>query len=126
MVFDSECMLTDPVSMLDRLEREKMDMLNSVAASGSVEVFAIVRPSGQTMPVAHAGTYFYFDEMGVLKDLSVNRRAGQMAATCGLDVESPFLGDVFIGRVAVQPSPMRNVSFRLAELDSSSPFMRSA
>ena len=27
MVFDSECMLTDPVSMLDRLEREKMDML---------------------------------------------------------------------------------------------------
>ena len=89
-------------------------MLNSVAAAGSVEVFALVRPSAQTMPVAHAGTYFYFDEMGVLKDLPVNRRAAQIAASCGLDVESPFLGDVFIGRVAVQPTPMRNAPFALA------------
>jgi len=64
--------------------------------------------------------------MGVLKGLSVNQRAAKIAASCGLDVESPFLGDVYIGRVVVNPSPMRNGDFALAELDSSSPWMRSA
>ena len=105
---------------------EKMEQLNIVAAQGSVEIFALVRPSAQTVPVAHAGTYLYFDEMGVLKGLPVNRRAANIAASCGLDVESPFLGDVYIGRVAVQPNPSRNASFALAELDSSSPWLRSA
>ncbi len=105
---------------------EKMEQLNLVASRGSVEVFALVRPSGQTMPIPHAGTYFYFDEMGVLKGLPVNKRAAQFAATCGLDVESPFLGDVYIGRVVVTPSPTRNGDFALSELDSSSPFLRSA
>ena len=105
---------------------EKMEQLNQVASQGSVEVFALVRPSAQTMPIPHAGTYFYFDEMGALKGLPVNKRAGQIAATCGLDVESPFLGDVYIGRVVLTPSPTRNGNFDLSELDSSSPFLRSA
>jgi len=105
---------------------QKMAQLNLVASRGSVEVFALVRPSKTTMPIPHAGTYFYFDEMGVLKDLPVNKRAAQIAASCGLDVESPFLGDVFIGRVVVEPSPMRNGSVSLAELDSSSIWLRSA
>ena len=105
---------------------DKMAQLSMIASQGTVEIFALVRPASTTMPVPHAGTYFYFDEMGVLKDLPVNRRAAQLAASCGLDVESPFLGDIFIGRVAINPSPTRNVSFALSELDSSSPFLRSA
>lgn len=105
---------------------EKMDALNRVAEQGSIEVLALVRPSESTRPVPHSGTYFYFDEMGVLKDLPVNRRASQIAATCGLAVESPILGDVYLGRVRVQPSPMRNCDFKLVDLDSSSEFMRSA
>ena len=105
---------------------DKMAQLSMIASQGTVEIFALVRPASTTMPVPHSGTYFYFDEMGVLKDLPVNRRAAQLAASCGLDVESPFCGDVFIGRVAINPSPTRNVSFALSELDSSSPFLRSA
>ena len=65
-------------------------------------------------------------QMGVLKGLAVNKRAAQIASACGLDVESPFLGDVYIGRVVVNPSPMRNGSFALEELASSSVWMRSA
>ena len=38
---------------------EKMSQLNLVAAAGSVEVFALVRPASTTRPVAHSGTYFY-------------------------------------------------------------------
>ena len=105
---------------------DKMEALNAVAAAGTVEVFALVRPSETTRPVPRSGTYLYFDEMGALKGLPVNQRAGQIAASCGLDVESPFLGDVYIGRVATKPSPIRNASFALSELDSSSPFLRSA
>ena len=105
---------------------ENFAKLNLAAKQGQVEIFALVRPSETTRPVAHSGTYFYFDEMGVLKDLPTNHRAAQFAASCGLDVQSPFLGDVYIGRVAVKPSPMRNVNFELSELDSSSVFLRSA
>lgn len=61
-----------------------------------------------------------------MKGLPVNRRAATLAATCGLIVESPFLGDVYVGRVAVQPAPMRASSFKLAEMDGQSPFLRSA
>ena len=105
---------------------EKMDALNSIASQGSVEVFALVRPSSTTRPVPHAGTYFYLDEMGVLKGLPVNRRASQIASACGLKVESPFLGDIYVGRVCVNPSPMRNASFGLAELSSDAVWLRSA
>ena len=38
-----------------------MDLLNAEAAKGSVEVFALVRPSPNTRPIPHAGTYLYFD-----------------------------------------------------------------
>jgi hypothetical protein len=105
---------------------EKMEQLNLVAAQGNTEVFALVRPSVSTLPVPHSGTYFYLDEMGVLKDLPVNHRAIQIAKSCGLDVESPFLGDIFVGRVCVEPSPMHAVNFELKELDSGSIWIQSA
>lgn len=40
---------------------EKMHIIEQQAAQGTVEVFALVRPSANTMPVPHAGTYMYFD-----------------------------------------------------------------
>ena len=103
----------------------KMGVLNRVAAEGSVETFALVRPSETTVP-AHAGTYFYYDEMGALKGLPANKRAAALAKSCGLDVESPFPGDVFVGRVRIAPSPMCNIDFRLSDLDSGSPWLRCA
>lgn len=105
---------------------ERLGALNRAAAAGSVEVFALVRPSSSTRPVPHAGTYIYLDEMGVLKDLPVNKRASEIAKGCGLDVESPFHGDVYIGRTRVQPSPARNETFHLSELHSGSEFYASA
>lgn len=105
---------------------EKMAQLNLVAAAGSVEVFALVRPASSTRPVAHSGTYFYLDEMGVLKDAPVNRRAMLLAKSCGIDVESPFLGDIYVGRVCVNPTPMHNVSVGIAEMESGSVFIASA
>jgi hypothetical protein len=105
---------------------ERMAQLNLVASAGSVEVFALVRPAKTTRPIASSGTYFYLDEMGVLKDKPVNRRAIHLAKSCGIDVESPFLGDIFIGRVCIDPTPMHNVSFSKSELDSGSPFITSA
>lgn len=65
-------------------------------------------------------------QMGVLKDLPTNKRAAELAASCGLDVESPFLGDIFVGRVCVNPTPMHSVSFALSELDSGSVWLASA
>lgn len=105
---------------------QKRDALNRAAAKGTVETFALCRPSSSTVPLAHAGVYMYLDEMGVLKDLPVNKRATEIARGCGLDVESPFHGDTFIARVQVEPAPTRNASFRLSELHSGSEFYRSA
>jgi hypothetical protein len=110
----------------DEVLDQKRNALNRVAAKGSVETFALCRPSSSTVPVPHAGTYMYLDEMGVLKDLPVNKRATEIAKGCGLDVESPFHGDTFIARVQVEPAPTRNASFRLSELHSGSEFFRSA
>jgi len=109
----------------DEVLDQKRSALNRVAAQGTVETFALCRPSSSTKPIPHAGVYLYLDEMGVLKDLPINKRATEIASGCGLDVESPFHGDVYIARVQVQPSPTRNVSFRLTELDAGSEFFLS-
>jgi hypothetical protein len=90
----------------------RMDALNAAAKSGTVEVFALCRPSKSTIPTPHQGTYLYFDEMGTLKGLPVNPRAMSIAQQCGLDVESPFHGDCFIGRVTIDPPPLTQSSFR--------------
>lgn len=106
---------------------QKMAQLNMVAAEGSVEVFALVRPAKSTLPIAHTGTYLYFDEkMGVLKDRPVNHRARHIASACGLEVESPFHGDVYVGRVCIEPTPMHCVDFGKDDLNPDSVFLRSA
>lgn len=105
---------------------EKMGVLNRVCAEGSVETFALVRPSRSTQPEPHTGTYLYLDEMGVPKGLPVNKRASKVATACGLDVESPFHGDVYIARVRIEPSPARQSSFYASELASGSAWLESA
>ena len=105
---------------------ERFEQLEAACNEGTVEVFALVRPAKSTRPVPHAGTFLYFDEMGALKGLQANERAASIARECGLDVESPFLGDCFIGRVQVEPPPLHVESFTLAELQPGSPFLSCA
>lgn len=50
---------------------EKMSQLSLAAAEGIVDTFALVRPARSTLPIAHAGTYLYLDECGVLDRKSV-------------------------------------------------------
>ena len=75
--------------------------------------------------MAGAATFLYLDEMGALKSKPVNRRAGEIAAACGLDVESPFLGDIYVGRCCIDPL-IHSVSVALAELEAGSPFLAQA
>jgi hypothetical protein len=56
--------------------------------------------------------------MGALKRRPPNTRAAGIARACGLDVESAFLGDCFIGRVTIEPAPARQTPFKLAELEA--------
>jgi hypothetical protein len=100
--------------------------LEATAAAGQAEVFALVRPSESTVPEAHQGVYLYLDEMGVVKDLPENKRAARIARACGADVASPFHGTVYIGRVSMLPSPMRQASFTLADLDAGSKWLATA
>lgn len=105
---------------------EKLGALERVAAEGSVETFALVRPSKETQPIANCGTYIYLDELGVLKGLPKNARASEIARGCGLEVESPFLGDVYVGRVNIEASPVRVESVRATDLNAGSKFMSNA
>lgn len=100
--------------------------VDRLAQLASVELFALCRPSCTTWPVAHTGTYFYFDEIGAIKQLPQNARAFALAQACGCEPTSPFHGDVFIGRVATQPSPARQASFPVAELELTSEWVRRA
>lgn len=104
---------------------EKMDAFQAAADQGTVQILALVKPSKTTLPQANTGTYLYFDEMGSLKERPLNRRAFELAKQCGLDVESPFPGDVYIGRVTTDQGP-RSVSFALDQMESSSPWILQA
>ena len=67
----------------------------------------------------------YLDELGLLKKLPVNSRAMALARACGFDSVS-FYGDMFVGCVQAEPSPMRNEDFFIKDLDSSSPWLKQA
>jgi len=105
---------------------EKMGTLERVAAEGTVETFALVRPSKETQPLPKCGSYMYLDEMGLLKALPRNQRASDIARACGLEVESPFYGDVYIGRLNMGSSPTRHADFLADELKAGSAFLQSA
>lgn len=97
--------------------------LEHVAAGGKTETFALVRPSATN---GHKGVYLYLDEVGMLKNLPPNPRAVAIATVCGFD-NVRFFGDMYCGAVvADHPQPMMNVDFTVAELDSSSPWLKHA
>jgi hypothetical protein len=74
------------------------DALRKVAEEGQVETFCLVhpRPSNKFRSVN-----VYLDEIGMLKRLPLNKRAGDMAFRAGFNPPPKFYGDVFIGRVTV-------------------------
>lgn len=117
---------------LDSLRREygtkideKLDALQSVANMGSVELLPLVRQSKTTLPHPNTATFLYYDEMGSLKGRPPNMRAFQLAKQCGVDLEHPLPGDVFIGRICCDPGPI-SISIGAHELDSSAPWIQQA
>mmetsp|Transcript_20123 Transcript_20123/g.50151 ORF Transcript_20123/g.50151 Transcript_20123/m.50151 type:complete len:378 (-) Transcript_20123:37-1170(-) len=98
------------------------DAIVNATAAGATETFALVRPSATN---GHHGVYMYLDEVGLLKKLPVNSRAMALARACGFDSVS-FYGDMFVGCVQAEPSPMRNEDFFIKDLDSSSPWLKQA
>ena len=90
------------------------DALDNATKQGATETFALVRPSSTNN---HRGVYLYLDEVGLLKGLPPNPRANALARSCGFDGVS-FYGDMYAGSIQAEPSPMVNVDFTVAELDS--------
>jgi len=104
---------------------EKMGDFQRAADSGVVEMLPLVRNSKNTLPIPSTQTALYFDEMGTLKNKPANKRAFALAKQCGLDLENPLPGDVYVGRVCCDPGPI-SVSFGKHEMDSSSPWIQQA
>lgn len=96
--------------------------IDAVAQQGACETFALVRPSSTN---GHRGIYIYLDEVGLLKSLPSNQRCNELAKACGFDGVS-FYGDMFIGSVLAEPSPMHNSDFSVSEMDSSSQWLKQA
>jgi hypothetical protein len=61
----------------------------------------------------------------MLKSLPPNDRADGLAKQCGFDGVS-FYGDMYVGAVQSEPSPMCNVDFYVTDLDSSSEWLKRA
>jgi hypothetical protein len=98
-------------------EEEKKTKLSSTnlmnaTAGGSVETFPLVRPSKTNK---NEGVYIYLDEVGMLKHLSLNTRASQLAQQCGYHPAPNFYGDVFVGRVSSKPM-LHNVDIETGDI----------
>eukprot|EP00544_Gedaniella_sp_CCMP2646_P011943 CAMPEP_0202489542 /NCGR_PEP_ID=MMETSP1361-20130828/7237_1 /ASSEMBLY_ACC=CAM_ASM_000849 /TAXON_ID=210615 /ORGANISM="Staurosira complex sp., Strain CCMP2646" /LENGTH=336 /DNA_ID=CAMNT_0049119297 /DNA_START=22 /DNA_END=1032 /DNA_ORIENTATION=- len=87
------------------------EALAQVAQEGNVETFTLVH----ALPSNHfTGINIYLDEVGMLKRLPLNTRAGSYAARAGFNPEPQFYGDVYMGRVKTKPA-LTNVSFTLGK-----------
>jgi hypothetical protein len=75
------------------------EAITRVVDQGQVEVFCLVRPVPSNKFIS---INLYLDEIGMLKRLPLNRRAGILAKRGGFDPEPLFYGDVFIGRLSVR------------------------
>jgi len=74
------------------------EAITRVADEGQVEVFCLVRPVPSNK---FTSINMYLDELGMLKRLPLNKRAGSLAKQAGYDPEPLFYGDVYIGRLSV-------------------------
>mmetsp|Transcript_16758 Transcript_16758/g.41877 ORF Transcript_16758/g.41877 Transcript_16758/m.41877 type:complete len:369 (-) Transcript_16758:492-1598(-) len=105
------------------MSRISTSAMNAVAAQGSVETFCLTHPADTNN---YTGVYVYLDEVGMLKKLPVNKRAGAIGGTCGYHPAPIFYGDVFVGRTQTQPR-MANVDFVAgADTDGGAEWMRRA
>jgi len=89
--------------------------LKDVAKEGNVESFCLVQPVPSNKFV---GINIYLDEVGLLKRLNLNKRAGEFALKAGFNPAPMFYGDVFIGRVTNKPV-LKNINFKLGTDTSS-------
>lgn len=90
------------------------ESLMEVAEKGQVESFCLVQP----VPANKFNSiYMYLDEVGMLKRLPLNKRAGEFALKAGYNPAPMFYGDIFIGRMSTKPV-LKNIDFRLG-LDTS-------
>jgi len=89
------------------MSRISTSAMNAVAAEGSVETFCLTHPADTN---DYTGVYVYLDEVGMLKKLPVNKRAGAIGGACGYHPTPIFYGDVFVGRTRTRPR-MANANF---------------
>ena len=64
----------------------------------------------------------YLDEIGALKKLPPNKRAGNLAAQCGYGAGVSFHGDMYVGRYVEH----KNVSFTLDDMDPAAAWLKTA
>jgi hypothetical protein len=74
------------------------DALTAVAEQGQVESFCLVQPMPSNK---FTSVNIYLDEVGLLKRLPLNKRAGEIALKAGFNPAPKFYGDVYIGRLKV-------------------------
>jgi len=105
------------------MSRISTSAMNAVAAEGSVETFCLVHPADTN---GYTGVYIYLDEVGMLKKLPVNKRAGAIGGACGYHPAPIFYGDVFVGRTQTKPR-MANTDFVAGiDTDGGAEWMRRA
>lgn len=104
------------------------DTVQKLGELGSVEAFTLSQfHSDSTIKDWNKKVSFYLDEAGQLKNLPANSRAVAFATLCGFD-NVPLVGDMFVGRLLRMGSGVseriKNVDFLLAELESSSDWLK--
>lgn len=91
---------------------------------GNVEVFPLVRGIQSN---GYNGVNIYLDEIGMLKRMPLNLRAGEFAGKAGFNPPPKFYGNVFLGRVKTFPM-LQNISMKIG-IDtslSSAPWLQKA
>lgn len=106
-----------PASLDDKTAR-----ILAASDGGKTETFALVHPAATN---GNRGVYMYTDEVGKLRGLPENPRAGDLADRCGLARDGAFHGDAFVGAVITHPE-VTNVSFTADELHPDAPWLVAA
>jgi len=100
---------TKNLGSVDAPEQVSEKALRDVAEQGQVESFCLVHPIPSNKFVT---VNIYLDEVGMLKRLPLNKRAGSFALRAGFNPPPKLYGDVFLGRLSTKPV-IKNVSFKL-------------
>lgn len=111
-VSEDESAATAAAEDEEKKTRLSSSSLMNATAGGSVETFPLVRPSKTNK---NEGVYIYLDEVGMLKHLSLNTRASQLAQQCGYHPAPNFYGDVFVGRVSSKPM-LHNIDIQSTDI----------